>query len=162
MSYELRFMVEVLYKLKRDFGIKAELVWRTNVIPNLDTGKQTVKRDAINIRRCIVLPETQERTFTYALAFIASNKNFTYGGFFDVNRRMLVIDKKDLPSDFEITTDHYFIVNGTRYDVEKATDYHKCWFVGCKQVDNITRYRVVEKHVYHILNIQQEVGDATV
>jgi len=36
------------------------------------------------------------RSFEYDLTYIAANKNFTYGGFYDDSSRLIILDYKDL------------------------------------------------------------------
>jgi hypothetical protein len=49
------------------------------------------------IRRVVCMPVSQLRDFIYDLTFLASNKNFAYGGTFTKNERVFIVDIKDLP-----------------------------------------------------------------
>jgi len=157
MSYNLRFMGNVLYRLKRQYGQHLEIVWRTEDTVNWTTGDISRTRDSVTVKRAIVLPERQDRSFQYALAFIASNKNFTYGGFFDTVRRLVLIDDKELPTDFKIEVGHYMVFGNSRYEIIKADDYHNCWFVEVKQLDNAIPNNVVTKVMFSSLSIDQEL-----
>jgi len=61
---------------------------------NLQTGQSTREYLDIFVRRVVVLPTRVTRDFVYDLAYIASNKNFTEGGFFDKTTRNMIVRKK--------------------------------------------------------------------
>ena len=108
----------ILYRLKRTFGRSVTLRSRT-VTYTVSTGVGVPTNTDVTIKRCIVLPTSALRNFAYDLSFIAANKNFTYGGFFDLNTQMFIIDVKDLPSGSEITMDHMLIYNSRPYDIAR-------------------------------------------
>ena len=74
----LRFISQVLYRLKRRYGEPVEIVVRDSSVTNLQTGAKIVVVSNKHVIRGIVLPSTISREFDYDLAFIANNKNFTY------------------------------------------------------------------------------------
>jgi hypothetical protein len=76
------------------------------------------------------------RDFEYDLSFIAANKNFTYGGFFDPSVRDVIIDSKDIPSGFEITGDMYVIFDDRRYEIKETREAENgyAWWLHVKQV----------------------------
>lgn len=125
MSIGLRAVRSTLYQLKREYGVELNIVYRTSSTPDLATGDLTVVKDAESVRRAIVLPSKIDRTFEYDLAFIASNKNFTYGGFYDEQRRRIIIDRRDLPTGFEIKVGYTLIFNGKRYDTESISEFEE-------------------------------------
>lgn len=94
---QLRKTRVIIYKLKRQYGQKAAFYVPTQNDHNILTGKITRTYDKTVIKRAILLPATLDRSFVYDLAYIASNKNFTGGGFFDRNNRMIILDARDLP-----------------------------------------------------------------
>ena len=157
---DFRFIKRILYKLKRKYGTSLRLIVKLSSTPNLDTGLIAVVRDSIYVKRAIVLPATLDQDFTYALAYIASNKNFTYGGYYDVNRCKVIFPKDELPADFEIIRGHYFISEGTRYEVESVTDFKQGFLVVGTQVDSITIQNVIEISLYSTMFISQEASGA--
>lgn len=64
--------------------------------PNLKTGTAVQKTKMIEVRRAAILPGRHKRDFDYDLSFIAANKNFTYGGFFDKIDVVIIVDNADL------------------------------------------------------------------
>jgi hypothetical protein len=130
------FITKSLYRLKKNFGQKASIQWRNTNALNLETGKKTVTFDGITINRAIVLPNKMHRDFQYDLAFIGENKNFTYGAYYNTSERNVIVDTKDLPADFIITLEHWFVINDRRWDVKSAEEFEhkKAWFLNLKEV----------------------------
>ena len=90
----LRENKKVLYRLERQFGSSATFHIPTVNDYNIQTGKTTREYLDIFVRRVVVLPTRVTRDFVYDLAYIASNKNFTEGGFFDKTTRNMIVRKK--------------------------------------------------------------------
>lgn len=159
MSYDLRFIKRTLYTLKRDFGLPLNIVWRDSSSANLETGEKTVVKDSQQVSRGIILPSTVDRNFVYDLAFIASNKNFTYGGFFDQQRRRVIIDKDDLPSDFKIEVGYYIVFNGNRYEVERVDEFehNAAYVLQAKQIANIDVENINYRQNFSLLFFEHEV-----
>jgi len=90
----LRENKKILYRLERQYGVP--VVFRNPIQNdyNVQTGAMTRDYDTIKVRRVIVLPTRQTRDFVYDLAYIASNKNFTEGGYFDKTVRNMIVRKK--------------------------------------------------------------------
>lgn len=159
MGYDLRFIKQILYSLKRAYGLPVEIVWRTSSTLNLETGKKTVTKDSVLVNRGIVLPSTIDREFVYDLSFIASNKNFTYGGLFDQTSRRVIIDRADLESDFEIEVGHYLIIAGKRYEVEALNEFEHsaAYMIVAKQVTNIALENYIQRQLFSIVTLNQSV-----
>ena len=141
MAYDnvLRQIKKIVYRLKRQYGIVMYIGYRnTDDTYNLETGQ--VSRDLLyhKIRRGIVLPQRQTKDFEYDLSFIAANKNFTYGGIFEPGVRNVIIDVKDLPSDFVVDTEMYVVFENRRYEIKTATraENNKAWLIQAKQVSS--------------------------
>ena len=101
-NIQARQVRTILYRLRRQF--RSEIKIKETVVqsPNFQTGVVTKKVKSYTLRNQIALPQRNKQTFVYDLAYIASNKNFTQGGFFDKNIRTFIIDKTILP--FELDT----------------------------------------------------------
>lgn len=126
MSYQqkqTRFIRNVLYALKRQYGFPVTFTKILTSSVNPETGRQTAERRTLTVRRAIVLPSLMQRKFAYDLTFIAQNKNFTYGGFYDTSRRRLIIDRRDVPSDFDVEIDDYFIFEDRRWQVAEVEEF---------------------------------------
>jgi hypothetical protein len=118
MTTALEFVKDTIYQLKREYPLKLDVYRIESAATNVETGKQTTVRTVRRINTAILLPTNLVRTFTYDLAFISANKNFTVGGFYDLSNRVILIDKADL--DIELTLDDYFGIRGKRYDIKQV------------------------------------------
>lgn len=129
----LRFISQVLYRLKRRYGEPCTICQRTSSTTDLETGVKTVHKTTRLVNRVIVLPSLIHREFQYDLTFIATNKNFTYGGLYDTTERRLIFDRKDL-GDFEITRDMYLLFAGRRYEIKQIEEFEErtAYFVVAK------------------------------
>ncbi len=136
MSNRLRFLRNVLYRLKRRYGEPLHIFEVTSSVVDRATGEQTTRTSRTEVGRVIVLPSQVDREFAYDLAFIAAAKNFTYGGFFDTTERRFIFDTNELPIDFEIKQGMYLIFNDLRYDVKRVEAFEdgRAFFITAKQL----------------------------
>jgi len=125
-SNVLRQIRIIIYRLKRNYGLPAILRRPTQNDYNIQTGETTRTYESITIKRMILLPRRNISDFVYDLSFIAANKNFTYGGYFDTNERWAIIDVKDLPTEYrppdntlEVTTEFNVVIESRQYDVNE-------------------------------------------
>jgi len=135
----LRQIRKIIYRLKRQFGIVMYIGYRDSADTyNLETGQMTRDLVYVKIRRGILLPNRHFKDFEYDLSFIAANKNFTYGGIFERGVRNVIIDVKDLPSGFNVTTEMYVVFENRRYEIQAATrsEGNKAWLMQIKEVSN--------------------------
>ncbi len=116
MANVLRQISSIIYRLKREFGLPATLRVVDDAY-NIETGAVTPSNTGYTIARAIILPRRSIRDFVYDLSFIAANKNFTYGGLFDGDRRAIIIDAKDLPAGVRPTQDMIIIFDAEQYDI---------------------------------------------
>lgn len=157
--YDLRFIRQTLYSLKREYGFPVNFVWNTESTPNYETGKKTVEKDSLTVNRALVLPSSIQRNFVYDLTVIASNKNFTYGGLFDLRSRHIVIDRQDIPADFEIKIGYYVIVKGQRFEIKavEAYDDLSAFVLDAEQVDNVELENLIQLQMYSLLLMDHSV-----
>jgi hypothetical protein len=125
----------IIYRLKREFGKPISLQWHTSNGVNRATGMKSVTYENIDIKRAIVLPNRLHRDFTYDLAFIGENKNFTYGAYFHTSERHMIIDSKDMPADFKIKLDYWTVFEDRRWDVKVAQEFDQAWYILVKEVE---------------------------
>lgn len=113
----LRQIRNILYRLKREFGVPLVLHTISSYAePNLETGTTDIQTTSINIRRAIKLNVKLQRTFVYDLSFIAANKNFTTGGLFDKYDNVIIVDAHDAQVTPQLSM--YFMQDDIRYDVK--------------------------------------------
>ncbi len=139
-SRGLAFIRRVLYQLKRDYGLEINFNFRTSSELNSETLQKTVVEDSFIVNRAILFPSGMERSFVYSLPMIASNKNFTYGALFDVDRRRILVDARDIPSSVTLDNDMWLVFDGKRYDLEEIHEFEfsSGFMLVAKQATNVT------------------------
>ena len=95
MAYNMREATKVLYGLKKKLGRPILAVIDNGVTHNHSTGSVTQDYNTVSLKKVIVLTERDVRDFTYDLAYISSNRNFTSGGLYERGSRLLIIDVKE-------------------------------------------------------------------
>lgn len=126
MANKYRFIRSAIRNLKRRYGQRIQLtrmttVGTTDYTSGSTTGNET---EILKIRKAIVLPSRLKRGFTYDLSFIASNKNFTYGGFYDIAQRTIILDNKDIRS-FIVDIDTNLIIDDVKYTIKEVNSYEE-------------------------------------
>lgn len=115
-----------VYSLKRELGQALTLCRTTNNATNFETGRQTESVQKLRIGRAVLLPAKAIRDFAYDLSFIAANKNFTYGGFYDHRNRRVLIDRRDIARDdsaWPIDLNMHVILKDERWEVKEIYEY---------------------------------------
>lgn len=148
-----------MYHLKRDYGFPIDLYYITGSSTDIETGIKTLTKEKIHIRKCIVLPNDIQRKFSYDIAFLAANKNFTYGGTWDQNMRGIIIDYSDLPKNFRIQYDHYFIYNNQKYEIKKISDSEdkRSVYIVMRGVFGDKLNQILEIRVFNRLSLRSEL-----
>ncbi len=118
----LRQISIILYRLKRNYGTRILLRRLLKDRTNLETGKVSREYIEVKIKRGIALPEQLKPSFVYDIAFLAANKNFTYGGLFGSSTRLVILDGKDIPSSFVIAEDDELIFDRKIHSVKSIND----------------------------------------
>lgn len=122
-SPSFRQLRRTIYILKRQVGQPMTICRSTGNTLDIETGIQSNSLVTYDIRRVILLPMSSLRSFAYDLSFIAANKNFTYGGMFDINSRIAIFSRRDVPSTFIFDQNMYVKIKDKRYEVKSPTFY---------------------------------------
>lgn len=85
----------------------------------------------IPLRKAIVFPGRLIRDFVYDLAYIAANKNFTSGAYFDHEELWLLLDHRDLGG-LSPQVEDYIIKDNYRYDIKEVNNYEEFAAYLCK------------------------------
>jgi len=155
MQNNLRFLKDVLYRLKHSFGQKIRLHNQINNGIDYTTGKKTTTLQEYDINRAIVLPTNLDRNFYYTMV----SANFKYGGEIVEGATQIVIDAKDLPSGIEISVDNWYVtIDGLRYQLKQIEKYNSgiAWYLQCTAVENAQLDRIIRIHVESWVNNSQE------
>lgn len=156
---DIKFIRNILYSLKRRFGLPMEFVYKLTSSTDSRTGKVTITKESFRVNRAILLPSVVERTFSYDLTFIASNKNFTYGGLYNTDERRIILDGIDLPNQFEPKAGQSVIFNGKRWDIKKVQQFQigKGFLLTAKQVTNIDLDNFIQRITHSSLILTHTV-----
>lgn len=116
--HKLRFINRVLYRLQHSYGIPVTLYKSVNQT-NIDTGEITETFTINKIRRAVVEPTKEIRSF------VASGMDFVTGGFFDPADRFVIVDRKrDIPKDWgDINLNQFFMINNRRFNIKMIQEY---------------------------------------
>jgi len=110
---------QILYQLKRDWGLTVTLYKPLTATHDVTTGEIARSFDVQTVDRAPVLPASKTRSFVYDLAYIAADKNFTEGAFFDKKQRVVIIEQRDLPKLYMPELDDFLIFNTQQYEIKK-------------------------------------------
>jgi hypothetical protein len=130
----LRQISVVIYRLKRKFGKRIIIRQITEESQDVTTGVLSQIENDLVIPRAVLLPNKIKRDFAYDLSYVAANKNFTYGATFVSGQRNLLIDSKDVPSDFIFTIKDSIIYNERRCEIVDIQDLEYAYLVKIKDV----------------------------
>ena len=139
----LRQIRIILYRLKRNFGLPITFWHPISNTSNIQTGAINRSYTVTQIKRGIVLPTRTIRDFTYDLSYIAANKNFTYGAYFDTDDRLIILDKKDLPDGFSVSNNDHMVFETEIYVVKEfaMSEHGQGYVIKGKMItsaDNVT------------------------
>lgn len=138
-------MKRVIYTLKRKYPQPVTLCRTSNDQLDFKTGLQKSDLTKCEVKRAVILPAKSMRDFAYDLSYIAANKNFTYGSFFDHRLRIILVDQKDVTG-FTLDNKAYVIFNDRRYEIKEIKEYEETGFwailidglAGAKLLDDVT------------------------
>lgn len=129
MSRPAREMRQLLYPIKRRRGEPVQIHQIDDNDVDLQSGTMTKSYLTYKIKKAIVLPVDTNRSFVYDLAFIAANKNFTGGGFFDKLNTTIIIDTQELPTGIVISLNDYCSIKGKTYKIAKSQILEDAFYV---------------------------------
>jgi|2_EtaG_2_1085320.scaffolds.fasta_scaffold00029_6 hypothetical protein len=155
-------MRKILYSLRMRYGVKAELYkYEEGVTFDPETGKSGVAtRTQIKLRKFVSWAAMTSEKFEYDLAYVAANKNFTYGGLFEVGDRFAIIDwpGEKLADNFEMDLSFYIVLDGVRYNIKKYEQLdHKAGFIMyLRRINEQLPHQIISRTVQHQLVISND------
>jgi len=122
----LRFLSSVLLKLKQEFGEPLSILVTADETTDFETGAITTVNTEHKVKRAIEVPDNSGRKFAYDIAFLAANKNFTYGGNYD------------LPKTYTPSLDNVINFRSKPYRITKIDELalNQGWIFTIKNVEN--------------------------
>lgn len=161
MRNKLRFIRDVVYRMKRSYGLPIDYYQLVEHEMDPESGDKTSTLTKIRVRRAIVLRAREFRSFVYDLAFISANKDFTTGGFFDPEDRRIILDRQDMPANFNPKIDDYIIFQNNKYEVSEVYEFEEDsanMFVA-RKIRGAPIVRIEE--ALSVLDLQQGVSSET-
>lgn len=108
---KLAFVSRVVNDLKARYGVRMDYYYPTTNAFDAKSGAIGRTYTLIAIRKSLILPTNAIRDFEYDIAFLAANKNFTFGGFFDKDKIVVCVNYKDMRSHAPVLEDHVVYLN---------------------------------------------------
>ena len=115
----MNFIRQTIRNLKHAYGEPCIITVVESEETNFNTGNTNTYTTDYTVRKAIEVPQNSGRKFAYDIAYLAANKNFTYGGQFDVDAKILLVDAQDLPKTFVPTFDNIITFRGIKYKIAK-------------------------------------------
>lgn len=155
----VKFIRDALYSLKKDYGvpIKYGVLSKNNI--DLDTGLNVVEKKVYLIRKAVLLPTKLLRKFAQDIAYLAANKNFTYGALFDEKTSLFIVDARDLPKGLQLNMDDFLFMKHQRFVVKTAEILeHNCgWLITAQTHEGANPFEIQPVSSKSKLGLQQEV-----
>jgi len=154
-----RFIRRVLYSLKRQYGGRVDIYKLSDTETDYESGVKSYVRTMVTIRKCPVLPAKIQREAVQTISIISANKAFVYGGSYDAGTRTFIVDARDLPDDYEIVKDDWFIYNSRRYELKSILEFeqHTGWIVVGREVKGVRPEQILHLKVENWLDMNQTV-----
>lgn len=155
----VKFIRDALYQMKKDYGVAVKYGFLEKSSVDMDTGKVTVTKKVYLIRKAILFPTKLQRKFVQDIAYLAANKNFTYGALFDEKTTIFVIDARDLPRGLQLNMDHFLFMGHQRFVIKQAEILeHNCgWLITAQTHEGANPFEVQPVRVRSKLGFYQEV-----
>jgi len=155
------FIWRTLYSLKRQYGGPVDVYKLLSAGTDYKTGVKTSSKSVVSIRRCIVLPVKIQREAIRSIAHLSANKMFSMGGTFDAGVRIFVIDRRDVPKDFEIAQDDWLVYDARRYEIKDLQELEQrtAWIITGKEVKGCRPEQVISKQVESFMDLSHGEGD---
>lgn len=147
----------LLYNLKRGYGLPINIYRPTSESQNVETGAVVREFSTLKIKRAPILPHAKERTFAYDLDYIQAGNNFTEGAFYDRETVDVLIDKRDLPTNFVPTLEDHVVIRGKRYDIKKVEMFEELatWRM---VLSRVTNNREIWLTLENVCNFEDDAG----
>jgi hypothetical protein len=160
----LRFIKGVLYRLKRSYGSQADIYYRPAGTWNITTGIQTINITKYTVKRAVLLPTKASRDSIFSNISITANKNFTYGGVFEVGERAILLDRADLPKGFVLKLEEcYIIIAKRRYEIVEIEELDNSagYYVKIKELKGAQLSQIIDVELSNSINIESSMEAET-
>lgn len=118
-----RELRRAIYRLKRRFPTQLGIYRDTGSTLDVETGARTNSIVSHQVARAILLPQRISRDFSYDLAYIAANKEFTHGAFYDIESRRILVSRRDIPANWPLDLNNWLVVKHQKYEISKIDEF---------------------------------------
>lgn len=141
----LKFIRRTLYSLSRRYGAAVDYYRNTSQVVDNATGVTVYTRTKQRVRRAIRLPDTRTRQFAQDIAYLAANKNFTYGATWDQGKREFLIEGRQLAGLVPRVGD-WIVHDNKRWNIKEVVelDYHAGYAITTIQIDGDELQKILE------------------
>jgi hypothetical protein len=146
-----------LYGLERKYGVPADLYKVSVGVPNIETGDRGITTTKYHIPKMITHTATIHPKFDYDISYLAANKNFTYGGIYAPNDRIVVF--RNTWGLAEITMKDWVIYGDKRYGMVRivALDFQLGWILHLRHTPDIKPYQSHDRAVWSRVTPSQDM-----
>lgn len=146
------YIKNVLYKLKLDYGTPIDIYRYGSQTVDTRTGEIEHPKTVINIALAVVLDEGSKRQFVPS-----KNTNFDYGGYFDTDKHVCIIDAEDVPCDFTPTLEDYIVHAQKRWAISSITELISSygWVILMKETQGVPPAQLLGEEICDNLDIDQ-------
>jgi hypothetical protein len=149
----------LLYMLRRKWGTPAALHKVSVGTPDFVSGDKSVSRVAYDIPLFVTSTVQTTRKFEYDIGYLAANKNFTYGGFYEQGDRLGFIAAEDVPGVDDVSQSDYMVIGGHRYNMHRiiSLDNNIGWYLHLKRIVGQKKYAVTNINVWQRITFTEDI-----
>ncbi|HPT70883.1 MAG TPA: hypothetical protein PLE74_01215 [Candidatus Cloacimonadota bacterium] len=115
------------YDLRKNHAVVVNWLHLASETINVETGKMTNVYADTKVKKAVLLPIKMDRVLK------VFNGQFAYGGYYDTNTRLLMVEQKNFPKDWrgEFDANDRVVINGKRYTIANCENYENTtlWLV---------------------------------
>ncbi len=145
------YIKNVLYRLKLDYGTPIDIYRYGSQTVDTRTGVIEKPKTVINISLAVVLDQGSKRQFVF------DGTQFKYGGYFDTDKHVCIIDVEDVPVDFTPTMEDYIVHDGKRWAISSITELisEYGWVLMMKETQGVPPAQLLGESVCDNLELDQ-------
>lgn len=106
-----------LYSMKRRYGGQLDIYRIDSSSTDVRLRTRTVAKTLVRVPRAVILPQRLTLGEVRTVSVISANKQMVQGGQYEKQSRKFIIDRSEVPSDFEVSTDDFCVYDGERFDI---------------------------------------------
>lgn len=156
---QINFIRQVIYNLKRRYGVSVELHQISDSEVDLATGEKTIQQVVYKIRKAILLPRQFEKVDDSILG--ETRRRFV--GLLVSNRRTIIIDMRDYPASYELGANDYVIISDCRYNLNSVEffDHRLAAILTVTEVDGEIATRTAKESLQSSLTLSNTAVEET-